>query len=809
MVKLTRVLRDYRDAGGVNTLIAPWGFLDDTTFVTKSGHVGVVYRLRGRDPEGLLHSERQSVVHQFEAGLRLLDEQCRVYQYLIKSTIDPFIAPPGNRPVAHAALQRRAEYLNGRRQHLYRVDHFVVLLYEAATTVRTSTSLQHVWRAPKDSLRGWLSTAQVCALLERELDRAIALLHQKARAFELHLSECGLTRLFKADAFQFLRRLVNYDPAVAAAAPLKYDTHLDYFAGDSAIECHRDHLLVGSHVVKVLSMKEPPTRTCAHILGDLLAVPGEFIACLDWKRLPTDRERRRIRDRRRHFFNRRVAMSNYVFPDTRPEEMLVDDSATAMVRQLGEALTETEVHGHFFGACSLTLALHGADRRAVQDQVAEATKVFAAHDGGVFEESYNALNAWCAIVPGNSARNIRQRGVLETNLADMSFVFTHDAGDIARVHADREPLAVFETPSQTPYAYHLHVHDVGHTLLLGATGAGKSFLLNFLVTHAQQYDPVTTIIDLGHSYRKLTTLLDGSYVELGLRQQAVTINPFDLDHPSPEQLHFLHAFLRVLLEGDDGYRLSEGEDRETYEALENLFVLDRAQRRLFTVANLLPRALAGRLHKWIEGGRYGALFDHAQDTLTFDRLQVLDLEEMRAYPALLEPLLFYVLHRVHERVVDPAESGTLKLCFMDEAWRLIQHPALRDHVRQALKTWRKHHGALILATHTVDDFASGDLLRTVVEACPTTLFLANPSFDRQRHRELFQMNDQELELLQGLAPRQQILLKRPHLTKVLTLNVDPKSYWIFTNTPLDNARAAAVFREYGFAEGLDRLAASA
>jgi type IV secretion system protein VirB4 len=146
---------------------------------------------------------------------------------------------------------------------------------------------------------------------------------------------------------------------------------------------------------------------------------------------------------------------------------------------------------------------------------------------------------------------------------------------------------------------------------------------------------------------------------------------------------------------------------------------------------------------------------------------------------------------------------------MDEAWRLIQHPALRSYVQEALKTWRKRNAAILLATQAIDDFASTDLLRTVVESCPTRLLLANPSMDRRQYTELFQMNEMELELLSGLAPRQQVLLKRPNLAKVLTLRVDPKSYWIYTNTPVDNERVAAVLRDVGLAEGIDRLAASA
>jgi type IV secretory pathway VirB4 component len=265
----------------------------------------------------------------------------------------------------------------------------------------------------------------------------------------------------------------------------------------------------------------------------------------------------------------------------------------------------------------------------------------------------------------------------------------------------------------------------------------------------------------------------------------------------------------VLLEGHDGSRLNDLEDREVYEAIENLYVLDRTQRRLFTLANLLPRALAGRLHKWIEGGRYASLFDNLDDTLTVERLQVFDFEAMRDYPVLLEPLLFYVLHRVTTRIQDPAEAATLKLCVMDEAWRFIQHPTLRAYVQEGLKTWRKRNAAMILSTQTIDDFASADLLRTVVESCPTKLLLANPALDPRQYAELFQLNEMELDLLTGLIPRQQMLLKRADVAKVLTLTVDPKSYWIYTNTPLDNERVAVLSREYGFEAGLDRLAASA
>jgi type IV secretion system protein VirB4 len=169
-------------------------------------------------------------------------------------------------------------------------------------------------------------------------------------------------------------------------------------------------------------------------------------------------------------------------------------------------------------------------------------------------------------------------------------------------------------------------------------------------------------------------------------------------------------------------------------------------------------------------------------------------------------LLFYILHRASHLITDPDITQTFKAFFIDEAWRFFGNPRIKSYVVEALKTWRKQNAAMILSTQSLDELRRSDILDVIIETCATKIFLANPDMDRELYKNQFHLNDTEIGLISTLIPKRQFLIKNHEIAKVANLEVDPRSYWLYTNDPFDNRKRAEAFAMYGFEKGIEVLA---
>jgi len=808
MFKLARIVKNYQEAGALNGQINLFGFLSDCVFLTKSGELGVILEVRGVDYECLDGSSVDALTKRLESALRLFDENYRIYQYLFKRSNPGIPCKLYGNAIVDAAILNRIRYLESKSDKLFSLTLYYVVLFEGSRTARTIASvLAQIPERPLEAvseLRAWFSTQKQIVLQERQLSRAEAVLLQKTHSFLLQVQDFVSVHIVnKEDAFRVLTQLLNFAPQKIEHARLKHDTFLDYYVCASHLECHRGHLRLDDYYVKVLTLKEPSAQSFPLILKRLLEVQANFYVVTEWKKEDPGKTRRVIQAKRRHFHNtKRSFFSQVNLNDAPAQDLLLDDSKESQVWELGEGIKEIELHGNYFGQFSLTMVVYDLDRAAVEKASAEFYKVFSVHDAQLYEERYNLLNAFLAAVPGNHAFNLRYLYLLNTNYADYSFLFTLDSGYPRNAHLRQEYLAVLETNHGTPYFLNLHHGDVAHSLVLGRTGVGKSFLLNFLITNLQKYAPRTFIFDLGGSFESLTKLFHGSYVSVGVESRGFSINPFALA-PTKENLDFLTMFLKVLT-GDA--KFDPATEREIYQQIENLYTVDAELRTLGVLANTLPHALSAHLAKWTRGGQFGFLFDNPEDTISFSTFQCFDFQKMSQYPEILEPLLFYILHRANEVIRDTQISSVFKAFFIDEAWVFLRNPSIQKYITEALKTWRKHNAAMILSTQSVDELRRSDLLDVILESCVTKIFLANPDMDRELYRRHFHLNEREVELIAGLVPKQQFLLKTPELAKVANLTVDRKSYWLYTNDPYDNRIRQEAFEKHGFEKGLEVLA---
>jgi type IV secretion system protein TrbE len=810
MLNLKRIFRNYEEAGSFNSMVNLFGFVGPEVFLTKTGEAGIVLELQGVDYECLDQTSLDTLTKRLESALRLFDENYRVYQLLFKRNRQTIPHAYCGNIVVDLAIRNRIVYLSEKAESLFSLSIVLVVLCPALRAQRSpGNSMLDFSADPRTAIaqfRARFSSEASVQLKGREIMRAEAALRQKVEGFCAQIHDFVSVRILgKDEAFAVLKRTLNFDPLKLEAAKRKHDTFLDYYLCESHLECHRSHLRVDDFYVKVLTLKEPSAHTFPLLLKGLLNLRANYHVVTEWKKEEPGKTRRAIQAKRRHHHNtKRSFLSQVNLHDTPPQDALLDDAKESQVRELGKGIEEIELHGNYFGQFSLTVVIYDRDLAAIERAASECYKVFSIHDAQLYDERYNLLNAFLAAVPGNYAFNLRYLYLLNTNYADLSFLFTLHSGDTRNRHLRQEYLAVLETNHGTPYFLNLHYRDTAHTVILGRTGSGKSFLLNFLITNLQKYDPFTFIFDMGGSFESLTRLFGGSYLTVGAQSASFTINPFCLP-PTKPNLDFLALFVRVLLGSIVG-KLDPATDRALYEQIESLYALDPALRTLDVLANTLPRYLTNALAKWLRGGQFGFLFDNPEDTISFSRFQCFDFQQMSRYPELLEPLLFYILHRANDLITNREAASTFKAFFIDEAWVFLRDPSIRQYVSEALKTWRKHNAAMILSTQSLDELKRSELLDIIVESCATKIFLANPDMDRELYRRQFHLNNTEVEWIANLIPKRQFLIKTPELAKVANLNVDPRSYWLYTNDPYDNRKRNEAFEAYGFEKGLEVLA---
>ncbi|HEY4903748.1 MAG TPA: DUF4209 domain-containing protein [Candidatus Sulfotelmatobacter sp.] len=448
MLRLDKVIKPWKESAALNDHINLYGFWNETAFLTKSGDVGMILSVPGVDYESLDRSEQEYAVKRLEAALKAFGPGFHVYQYLFKSNRPDIPFATYDDPIVQAAIDQRQKFFEAKRDHLYQVEIFYCILLEGSRSkTGVGMALARLLRDPEGAiaeLKSQFTNDSMKKLLRAHIERDLQRLDQHVQAFARQLADfMRIEVLNQQGQFTFFRRLLNYDDWRVAGKP-QSTQFLDYQVVNSDIEAERDHLRVGDHIVRVLTMKEAITETRPLVLDALLKIPANFYVVTEWTPLPADKARKEVNKRRRHFNMSKTGFVSQMGNDatkTNPRDVLVDESKQADIENLGDCLRALG-DGQSLGDFSLTIVLYGQSRTGLDQLVAEFNGVFTNADGNLFAETYNQLNAYFATVPGNYALNLRKLYLLNTNYADLSFLFTILPGEKTNAHLGTEYLAV-------------------------------------------------------------------------------------------------------------------------------------------------------------------------------------------------------------------------------------------------------------------------------------------------------------------------------------------------------------------------------
>ena len=383
----------------------------------------------------------------------------------------------------------------------------------------------------------------------------------------------------------------------------------------------------------------------------------------------------------------------------------------------------------------------------------------------------------------------RDRRLLSDNFADMAPVYgaMRGTGTPAAIYLNRrgEPVGVdlFDSPTNP------------HGIIVGASGAGKSFFTNDLIYQNYRLGARFFVMDKGHSYRKTCGILDGQYVHFDLKAP-LTINPF-LAPPTSENLAFLVEVLALMASGgDERDRLAREEKGFLQKAVLEAYI--RVCGREVTLSDVVSvlqgpmgERLALRLAPFTRSGQYGRFFDGPNEFVVGGRFTVFELAELSAYPDLQLVVLLNIMFFVTQFVSDEKLRAQRKFLLIDEAWQLLKMANTADFIGNAFKTFRKYRCATIAITQEVADLLQQKSGLAILANTANKIFLKQePSVIDQLRQEL-SLPQEAAALLRSVrtvkGKYSEALLMAPSSTGVVRLVPDPFLYWAATSEPKDNA----------------------
>ena len=734
-------LAEYRRS---NTRLAdflPWAALvDEGIILNKDGSFQRTAKFRGPDLDSAVPSELVAVAGRLNNALRRLESGWAVFVEAQRHSAGAY--PPNTFPDVASALvdaERRAQFEEAGAH--YESSYFLTFLYlpPAEGTARAERLLYEGSNRTVD--------ADAREILRWFMDRTNRVL----QLVEGFMPECAW--LDDEATLTYLHSTVSTKRHRVRVPEIPM--YLDALLADRPLTGGLEPMLGSAHL-RVLTIVGFPTATTPGILDDLNRLAFAYrwstrAIMLD----KADATKLLTRIRRQWFAKRKSVAAILKEVMTNEASALLDTDAHNKAMDADAALQElgSDQIGQTF--VTATIMVWDTDPATADEKLRLVEKVIQGRDFTCMAETVNAVEAWLGSLPGHVYANVRQPPISTLNLAHMIPLSAVWAGEARDHHFKAPPLFLAKTEGSTPFRFSLHVGDVGHTLVVGPTGAGKSVLLALMALQFRRYGEARIFaFDFGCSVRAATMAMGGDWHDIGgvlsgESAEFVELQPLAaIDEPS-ERAWALEWITAIL--GRERVEVTPETKDHLWSALTSLASAPIPERTLTGFCVLLQsNALKRALQPYCLGGPYGRLLDAEFERLGDASVQVFETDGLIG-TAVAPAVLSYLFHRIEARL-----GGRPTLLIIDEGWLALDDEGFSGQLREWLKTIRKKNASVIFATQSLADIDGSAIAPVIIESCPTRILLPN---DRAIEPQItaiyrrFGLNDRQIEILARATPK--------------------------------------------------------
>lgn len=778
-------LAEYRTRPHSLADFLPWAALVEKGIVlNKDGAFQRTARFRGPDLDSATPAELVGVTSRLNNALRRLGSGWAIFVEAQRITAQTY--PHNTFPDAASALV-----------DLERRDAFE----EAGAHFESRYFMTLVWLPPAEDasrIEGWLYEGRAQSgvdpheLLRGFVDRTNRVL-QLVEGFmpEVAWLDDGETLTYLHSTISTRQQRVR-----VPETPM----HLDALLADEPLAGGLEPRL-GSHHLRTLTVVGFPTATHPGILDELnrLAFPYRWSTraiLLD----KTEAVKLLTKIRRQWFAKRKSVAAIVKEVMTNEASTLVDSDAANKATDADLALQELGTGDVGQAYVTATVTVWDEDAGLAAEKLRLVEKVIQGRDFTCMPEGVNALEAWLGSLPGHAYANVRQPPLSTLNLAHLIPLSAVWAGPDRDEHFRSSPLFFGKTEGSTPFRFSLHVGDVGHTLIVGPTGAGKSVLLALMAIQFRRYRKSQIFaFDFGGSIRTAALAMGGDWHDLGgslsnSAEDSVSLQPLARIGDAAERAWAAEWVTAILAK--EGVTIDPTAKEHVWSALTSLASSPVEERTITGLTALLQStALKQALQPYCVGGSSGRLLDAEAEQLGFASVQAFETEGLigaGAAPAVLT----YLFHRIEGRL-----DGRPTLLIIDEGWLVLDDPAFAQQLREWLKTLRKKNASVVFATQSLSDIDASNIAPAIVESCPTRIFLPNERAIEPQITAIYQrfgLNDRQIEIIARATPKRDYYCHSRRGNRLFELGLGPVALaFCAASSKADHAAIERLLAEHG------------